>query len=198
MLTKPTDWIKGMRWLYWQSWYLSVKPYLLLSLFSVNWAVHRYCTFSSIPWVLAPEFLLGLQCYLQQVWTFPWKYSKLSNIGWRRIKSTAWHIGKESRLLSQVAWFWIWLGHPLNVWPQANYLSLLCLFSHLPCEALPEHPTSCPNHPSFSFTLFYFPPLLLLPPGTYVFVYLFVYSLTPSTGTEGSWVLELVLFTQYI
>lgn len=64
----------------------------------------------------------------------PWKYSQLSILGRRRIKSTAWHQGKGHELLSQVAWFWIWLGHSLYVWPWANSLSLLCL-SFLICHA---------------------------------------------------------------
>ena len=112
MVTKPTDWVKGMNWRYWQSWYLSVKPYLLLSLFSVNWAVHWYLHI--LLKSLGSRIVNACWDYSaahSRYGAFPWKYSQLSIIGQGRIKSIAWYHGKEHGLLSQMAWFWIWLDH---------------------------------------------------------------------------------------
>ena len=114
MVTKPTDWVKGMNWRYWQSWYLSVKPYLLLSLFSVNWAVHWYLHI--LLKSLGSRIVNACWDYSaahSRYGAFPWKYSQLSIIGQGRIKSIAWYHGKEHGLLSQMAWFWI-LALPLE------------------------------------------------------------------------------------
>lgn len=189
MLTKITDWIKRISRLFWQSWYLSVKSYLLLSL-----------VFSQLGSALVLYILLNSlgSCIVNSCWdcsaayskyrSFPWKYSQLPLIGQHRIKSTACHHGKGHGLLNQVVWFWIWLGHSLNVWPWPNYESLQCLFSHLSFKALPNTlPPPLTTHHSVLF------PSIAFIDTWHLCVCVFVHSLTPYTGIKDPWLLELCL-----